>query len=145
MKKVTVKRRFVTLLSVDRDQMTLNASRGEQATGPQPSTVSARPMAAPAVTAAPVHQATRADRERKTFVTLSYIIVAYVVCWVPFQLVYDTSIVRPDLVSDNLFTITFWMTYVNSFINPFLYAFSSKDVRDAFRKIILCKICARRY
>jgi len=84
----------------------------------------------------------RADRERKSFVTLSYIVVGYVVCWVPFHFVYDVSIFRPDLVSDDLYTATFWLTYVNSTINPFLYAFSSPDLRNAVIKMLKCRCSA---
>ena len=35
--------------------------------------------------------------------------------------------------------VTFWLTYVNSLINPFLYAFSSVDLRNAVVKIIKCR------
>ena len=80
----------------------------------------------------------RADRERKSFVTLSYIVIGYVVCWVPFHFVYDVSFIRPELISDDLFTATFWLTYVNSTINPFLYAFSSVDLRNAVVKMLKC-------
>jgi len=79
------------------------------------------------------------DRERKTFVTLSYIVIAYVLCWVPFHFIYDTSFIRPDIVPQELFVALFWMTYVNSALNPFLYAFSSADVRTAFKKMIKCQ------
>jgi len=81
----------------------------------------------------------RADRERKSFVTLSYIVIGYVVCWVPFHFVYDVSFIRPELVSEDLYTATFWITYVNSTLNPFLYAFSSADLRNAVIKMIRCR------
>ena len=81
----------------------------------------------------------RDQRERKSFVTLSYMVIGYVVCWVPFHFVYDVSFIRPELVSDDLYTATFWLTYVNSLINPFLYAFSSADLRSAVVKILKCR------
>ena len=85
----------------------------------------------------------RADRERKSFVTLSYIVIGYVICWVPFHFVYDVSFIRPELVSDDLYTATFWLTYVNSGINPFLYAFSSADLRNAVVKMIKCRCTSK--
>jgi len=85
----------------------------------------------------------RAQRERKSFVTLSYIVIGYVVCWVPFHFVYDVSFIRPELVSEDLYTATFWLTYVNSLINPFLYAFSSADLRSAVVKILKCRCDAK--
>jgi len=81
----------------------------------------------------------RADRERKSFVTLSFLVIGYVVCWLPFNVVYDVSFIRPELVSEEVFTATFWLTYVNSCINPFLYAFSSADLHNAVVKILKCR------
>ena len=86
----------------------------------------------------------RADRERKSFVTLSYIVIGYVICWVPFHFVYDVSFIRPELISDDLFTATFWLTYVNSTLNPFLYAFSSADLRTAVVQMLKCR-CLRKW
>ncbi|ESP02351.1 hypothetical protein LOTGIDRAFT_54386, partial [Lottia gigantea] len=85
-------------------------------------------------------EASTIKREKKVFVTLSYILVGYVICWVPFHVVFDISAVKPDAVPHVVYTITFWMTYLNSTINPFLYNFSSPDFREAFRKI-LCRKC----
>jgi len=78
----------------------------------------------------------RADRERKSFVTLSYIVIEYVVCWLPFHVVYEVTVVRPEFISQDLFTVTFWLAYLNSTINPFLYAFSSADLRNAVVKML---------
>lgn len=78
------------------------------------------------------------SKERKVFVTLTYIIVGYVICWLPFHIVFDVSSIAPEKVPNTVYTITFWMTYLNSTINPFLYNFSSKEFRQAFKKILSC-------
>ncbi|XP_064596148.1 muscarinic acetylcholine receptor M3-like [Liolophura sinensis] len=78
------------------------------------------------------------NKERKVFVTLTYIIVGYVMCWLPFHIVFDVSSIAPEKVPNTVYTITFWMTYLNSTINPFLYNFSSKEFRQAFKKILSC-------
>ncbi|XP_041349582.1 alpha-2B adrenergic receptor-like [Gigantopelta aegis] len=75
-------------------------------------------------------------RERKVFVTLTYIIFGYMICWVPFHFVFDVSAIDPTLVPEIVYTITFWMTYLNSTVNPFLYNFSSPEFRKAFKKIL---------
>ena len=79
--------------------------------------------------------------ERRVFVTLTYIIIGYIICWVPFHVIFDISSVDPDAVPNVVFTITFWMTYLNSTINPLLYNFSSQEFRTAFKEIlsIRCK------
>ena len=81
------------------------------------------------------------NKRRKAFITLSYIVVAYMVCWVPFHFVFDVSLANPDIVPEDLYTAAFWMTYVNSGLNPFMYAFSSADFRGAVVQMIKCRYC----
>lgn len=85
-----------------------------------------------------LREARRTSREMRVFVTLTYIIIGYLVCWVPFHFVFDLTAFDPDLVPRVVYDTTFWLTYVNSTINPFLYNFCSPDFRRAFRKI-LCR------
>ncbi|KAH9523543.1 hypothetical protein Btru_040283, partial [Bulinus truncatus] len=79
----------------------------------------------------------RANRERKVFTTLTYIIIAYIICWVPFHVVFDITSLDPEVVPGIVYDLTFWLTYVNSTINPFLYNFSSVEFRQTIRRIIL--------
>jgi len=81
------------------------------------------------------------NKRRKAFITLSYIVVAYMICWVPFHFVFDVSLANPDIVPEDLYTAAFWMTYVNSGLNPFMYAFSSADFRGAVVQLIKCRYC----
>ncbi|WAR15882.1 ADA1A-like protein [Mya arenaria] len=78
------------------------------------------------------------DRDKKVFKTLTYIIVGFAVLWLPFHIVFDVSIIYPDLIPEAILETVFWMTYLNSTVNPFLYNFSSPSFRNAFRKI-LCR------
>ncbi|KAK2188175.1 hypothetical protein NP493_142g03003 [Ridgeia piscesae] len=78
----------------------------------------------------------RYNQERKAFVTLTYIIFSYLACWVPFHFVFDISAIDPARVPEVIYTITFWLTYFNSTVNPFLYAYSNKDFQNAFKRVI---------
>ncbi|XP_060063808.1 beta-3 adrenergic receptor-like [Ylistrum balloti] len=81
----------------------------------------------------------RNDRhERRVFITLTYILIGYIICWLPFHIVFDVSAIAPEKVPEMVFVVTFWMSYCNSTINPFLYNFSSTDFRNAFREL-LCR------
>ncbi|KAK0064044.1 alpha-2B adrenergic receptor, partial [Biomphalaria pfeifferi] len=81
-------------------------------------------------------ESNRASRERRVFMTLTYIIIAYLVCWVPFHFVFDITSLDPEAVPKVLYDFTFWMTYVNSTINPFLYNFGNSEFKQAFKKIV---------
>jgi len=81
------------------------------------------------------------SNRRKAFITLSYIVIAYVVCWMPFQFVFDISLARPETISADLYTAMFWLAYINSGLNPFMYAFSSADFRGAVVRMIKCGFC----
>ena len=82
----------------------------------------------------------RASQERKLFTTMSCVVITFMICWVPFHVVHDLSIVAPSLVSPNLFLATFWMTYLNSALNPLVYAFSNREIRAVTLRVIKCKI-----
>ncbi|XP_060066250.1 beta-2 adrenergic receptor-like [Ylistrum balloti] len=76
--------------------------------------------------------------ERRVFTTLTYILAGYVICWLPFHIVFDVRAAKPEAVSSIVYNLTFWLSYLNSMINPFLYNFSSSDFRTAFKQL-LCK------
>ncbi|KAI8771795.1 muscarinic acetylcholine receptor gar-3 [Biomphalaria glabrata] len=81
-------------------------------------------------------ESNRASRERRVFMTLTYIIIAYLVCWVPFHFVFDITSLDPEAVPSVVYDFAFWMTYVNSTINPFLYNFGNSEFKQAFKKIV---------
>lgn len=87
-------------------------------------------------TVKPKSRVTKANKDARVFITLTYIIVGYLVCWVPFHVVYDVTAIRPDLVSDLMYSVVFWLTYFNSTLNPFLYNFSSSEFRTAFQDVL---------
>ncbi|XP_060075725.1 alpha-1B adrenergic receptor-like [Ylistrum balloti] len=76
--------------------------------------------------------------ERKVFKTLTYILVGYVICWLPFHVVFDVRSALPEAVPPLVYNIMFWLSYMNSTINPFLYNFSSAEFRAA-SKALLCR------
>ena len=85
-----------------------------------------------------VRQKRKEERERRAFVLLTYVILSYLFCWVPFHIVFDISAVDPDLIPDPVYRTAFWLTYFNSTLNPLLYAYSSPDFRKAFKNILSC-------
>ncbi len=82
-----------------------------------------------------------ADKERKIFLSLSYIIIAYLICWSPFHFCFDALYFDENSVSYDWYSFATLCCYFNSTLNPLLYACASKDFRTAFRDILLLKHC----
>ncbi|KAK3736745.1 hypothetical protein QZH41_006493 [Actinostola sp. cb2023] len=83
------------------------------------------------------------SRELKAAKTVGVVIGAFIVCWCPFfvlNLVYGLCIkCRP--IPNAAILVAKWMHYVNSVLNPIIYACMNKDFRSAFKKILVY-ICA---
>ena len=75
-------------------------------------------------------------KERKAARQLGVIMCAFIVCWLPYFIVFMVVAVCPDCVSDTLFKITLWLGYVNSTLNPVLYPLCNANFRRAFAKML---------
>lgn len=83
-----------------------------------------------------VAQRNGARRQKKVFLTLSYVVLAYLVLWTPSQIVVDIMCFDNSLVSIDLYYYVSALCYFNSALNPVLYAASSVQTRQAFRKVL---------
>ena len=84
----------------------------------------------------------RVSRERKAAKTLGIVMGVFCACWVPFfvtNLLYGlcrhAGCVRH---ADILFRVFTWLGYINSGMNPVIYACSLRDFRRAFARRLLC-------
>ena len=76
-----------------------------------------------------------------TLLMLLFIPGVFLLCWVPFfvsanidawnQILEDPTL--PPLV----FTLTTWLGYMNSFLNPAIYTIFNPEFRKAFKKILV--------
>lgn len=73
-------------------------------------------------------------REQKTAKTLAVVVGGFILFWLPFFIMY---VIPPETYSFNPLTVTLitWLGYFNSIINPFIYAYCSKQFRMAFWNI----------
>ncbi|XP_015194474.1 5-hydroxytryptamine receptor 4 isoform X2 [Lepisosteus oculatus] len=85
------------------------------------------------------HQgSSRMKIETKAAKTLAVIMGCFCLCWAPF---FITNIIDPFIdysVPWELWTAWLWLGYVNSGLNPFLYAFLNRAFRRAFLMILCC-------
>uniref|UniRef100_A0A8D8YL49 Octopamine receptor n=1 Tax=Cacopsylla melanoneura TaxID=428564 RepID=A0A8D8YL49_9HEMI len=77
-------------------------------------------------------------RESKTAQTLSVVVGGFIACWLPFFIVYLANPFLPDgTISPLLSSSLTWLGWLNSAINPFIYAFYSPDFRLAFWRLTI--------
>ncbi|XP_030068881.1 5-hydroxytryptamine receptor 4 [Microcaecilia unicolor] len=84
------------------------------------------------------HSNHRMRTETKAAKTLCIIMGCFCLCWAPF---FITNVVDPFInysVPGQLWTAFLWLGYINSGLNPFLYAFLNKSFRRAFLIILCC-------
>lgn len=80
------------------------------------------------------------NRTRKALKTITIILGAFVTCWTPWHvlsMIMGFCSTEPEgCVSPTLYSISYWLCYLNSPINPFCYAFANQQFKQAFLRII---------
>ncbi|XP_046386626.1 putative tyramine receptor 2 [Ischnura elegans] len=100
----------------------------------------------PAGSSAPVYQFIEErqrislSKERRAARTLGVIMGSFVVCWLPFFLMY---VILPFCKSccppEKLVNFITWLGYINSALNPIIYTIFNLDFRRAFKKLLHMK------
>ncbi|XP_050303625.1 probable G-protein coupled receptor No18 [Anthonomus grandis grandis] len=77
------------------------------------------------------------SKERRAARTLGIIMGVFVVCWLPFFLMYVIVPFCPTCCpSRRLINFITWLGYINSVLNPIIYTIFNMDFRRAFRKLL---------
>ncbi|XP_009665353.2 histamine H3 receptor isoform X2 [Struthio camelus] len=80
------------------------------------------------------------QQDKKIAKSLAIIVCVFAVCWAPYTLL---MIIRGacqgTCVHNSLYEITFWLLWLNSALNPFLYPLCHMKFRMAFMKILCPK------
>lgn len=67
------------------------------------------------------------NKQEKAFKQLSAIVIGFTLCFLPYFIVFLIIALCEDCVSEQMYTLSVWLGYFNSTINPFLYAALSNN------------------
>lgn len=77
------------------------------------------------------------SKERRAARTLGIIMGVFVVCWLPFFLMYVIKPFCPSCCFTNrMINFITWLGYINSALNPIIYTIFNLDFRRAFKKLL---------
>ena len=82
-------------------------------------------------------------RELKLAKTLGIVVLCFVICWLPFEVINVMILVDEGVANCNVEiadTVTCWLAYMNCSLNPVLYALNSPEYRRAFKKLLSIKM-----
>ncbi|XP_026230459.1 histamine H3 receptor-like [Anabas testudineus] len=87
-------------------------------------------------------QPSRLSRDKKIAKSLAIIVCVFAICWAPYTLLMIIrAACRGRCIQHHWYEVTFWLLWLNSAINPFLYPLCHSSFRRAFNKIL----CPKRY
>uniref|UniRef100_A0A8C4X3V5 G-protein coupled receptors family 1 profile domain-containing protein n=1 Tax=Erpetoichthys calabaricus TaxID=27687 RepID=A0A8C4X3V5_ERPCA len=80
--------------------------------------------------------------ERKAAKTLGIVVTVFILCWLPFYVCTLLNQFMNVMVPSAVAWACLWITYVNSGLNPIIYALFYPWFRKSFKLLITCKICS---
>ena len=85
-------------------------------------------------------QSLRIHKEHKAAKQLGCIIAAFLLCWIPYFIVFMVMAVCKECVHHDLHMFTIWLGYMNSTLNPFIYPLCNGNFKRVFRSILNIKL-----
>uniref|UniRef100_A0A8C6UJE6 Histamine H1 receptor n=1 Tax=Neogobius melanostomus TaxID=47308 RepID=A0A8C6UJE6_9GOBI len=81
-------------------------------------------------------QSLRIHKEHKAAKQLGFIIAAFLLCWIPYFIVFMVMAFCKECVHHDLHMFTIWLGYINSTLNPFIYPLCNGNFKRVFRNIL---------
>lgn len=76
------------------------------------------------------------NRERKAAKQLGVIMAAFMLCWIPYFVLFMVITFQDRERLSELHMFTIWLGYINSTLNPFLYPLCNHNFKKTFKKIL---------
>ncbi|XP_072732505.1 histamine H1 receptor [Ciconia boyciana] len=81
-------------------------------------------------------QGLHGNREKKAAKQLGVIMAAFMLCWIPYFILFMVTAFHSHKQFSKLHMFTVWLGYVNSTLNPFLYPLCNQNFKKTFKKIL---------
>ena len=75
-------------------------------------------------------------RDKKAARSLAILVFVYFVCWTPYTITTIIISFCEDCISEDLYEAFNWLLWVNSSLNPLLYAATSERFRENFKRLL---------
>ncbi|VDK56025.1 unnamed protein product [Anisakis simplex] len=87
---------------------------------------------------AEILQRENVSRQVRAAKAVALILCSFVICWVPFLVLWPLKLFCSECVPDKLYLFSIWLNYLSSAINPLLYTLSSPKIRHVLRLYLRC-------